>query len=93
MERKTIPLNLSGVEPQRGQYRYTVKEREDGSPWIATEPAGVSLKIIGTNGSDLQIGFTLRPSTTLEEAHKVARTLARCMNDSIAEISLYQSSE
>jgi len=41
-----------GVAPQRGQYRYTVKEREDGTPWIAGEPSGDMLKIIGTEGDD-----------------------------------------
>jgi len=36
---------ITGVEPQRGQYRYTVKETADGRPWIAGEPAGDTIKL------------------------------------------------
>ena len=74
-----------GVAPQRGQYRYTVKEREDGTPWIAGEPSGDMLKIIGTEGDDLNIGFTLRPGATLEDA----RNIAKFMNDRIVDAVLY----
>jgi hypothetical protein len=67
----------TGVEPQRGQYRYTVKEMADGTPWLFGEPVGDTLKIVGTKGDDLHIGFYLRPGATLEDAHRVAK----CMND------------
>jgi hypothetical protein len=74
----------SGVEPQRGQYRYVVKETADGTPWILGEPFGNTLKIVGTNGNDLHIGFYLRPGATLEDAHRVAAS----MNDWIVDTVL-----
>jgi hypothetical protein len=76
---------VAGVERQRGQYRYRVKEGENGTPWIDGEPAGNTLKIIGSAGEDLQIGFTLRSGTTYEEAERVAKW----MDDWIADIMLY----
>jgi len=77
-----MTFHLTGVERQRGQYSYRVKETADGTPWIAGEPAGDPLKIIGTDGSDLEVGFTLRPGTTYQEALEVAK----CTNEWIAEI-------
>jgi hypothetical protein len=76
---------FAGVERQRGQYRYTVTEWADGRPWIAGEPAGTPLTIIGTDGEDLQIGFTLRSGTTYEEAKRVANF----MNDWMVDIMLW----
>jgi hypothetical protein len=82
----------SGTSPQRGRYRFTVKEMADGKPWLCGEPtSGEPLRIIGADGEDLGVGFDLRPGTlgnasaTLEEAHKVARFL----DDWIAEIVLF----
>ncbi len=75
----------AGVEPQRGDYRYKVAEKEDGTPWIAGEPAGSPLKIIGTKGNDLGIGFTLRPGTTYQQAQEVAKY----MNTWIVDIVLF----
>ncbi len=77
--------HFAGVEPQRGQYRYTVKEKEDGTPWIAGEPSGRPLKIIGTKGNDLGIGFTLRPDMTYQQAQEVAEY----MNKWIVDIVLF----
>lgn len=74
-----------GVERQRGQYRYTVKETGEGNPWIVGEPVGDTIKIVGAEGDDLEIGFTLRPGATLDDAHKVAK----CMNDWIVNTVLY----
>jgi hypothetical protein len=76
---------VAGVERQRGQYRYTVKDGADGTPWIAGEPAGTPLTIIGTAGEDLQIGFTLRSGTTYEEAKRVEKW----MNDWLVDLMLY----
>jgi hypothetical protein len=85
MKKKTMASwYFLGVEPQRGQYFYAVKETGEGVPWIAGEPAGDRLKIIGTKGNDLEIGFTLRPGTTHEQARKVAK----CMNDWIVDTVL-----
>jgi hypothetical protein len=75
----------AGAPPQKGQYRYCVKESEDGTCWIAPEPDGDVLKIIGPKGDDLGLGFTLRQGATLEEAHE----LAACMNRWIADIMLF----
>jgi hypothetical protein len=82
---KTTSWYPPGVEPQRGQYRYTVKESADRSPWIAGEPAGAPLKIVGTKGDDLGIGFNLRPGTTIKDAQKVAKF----MNEWIVDIVLH----
>jgi len=57
------------------RYRFAVKERVDGTPWLACEP---------TEGPP-QIGFTLRPGTTPEQAHKVAQQ----MNDWVVDILLF----
>jgi hypothetical protein len=73
-----------GVPPQQGEYRYVVKEGDSG-PWIVAEPAGNSLKIVGTNGEDMNFGFRLRPRTTIQEAH----ALAKAMNERITEIELW----
>jgi hypothetical protein len=84
MKKKTMASwYFLGVEPQRGQYFYAVKETGEGEPWIAGEH-GARLKIIGTKGNDLEIGFTLRPGTTHEQARKVAK----CMNDWIVDTVL-----
>jgi hypothetical protein len=84
-KRMTISHFITGVERQRGQYRFTVKEKEDGTPWIAGEPVGDTLKIIGPKGDDLEIGFMLRPGTTIQQAHEVAR----CMNNWIVDTVLF----
>jgi len=72
---------ITGVEPQRGQYRYTVKETADGRPWIAGEPAGDTIKIVGAKGEDLNIGFTLQPGTTYQQAQDVAKYLNKWIVD------------
>jgi hypothetical protein len=84
-KKKTASWYFVGVEPQRGQYFYAVRETAEGEPWIAGEPAGDRLKIIGTKGNDLEIGFTLRPGTTDEQA----RMVAGCKNDWIVDVVLY----
>jgi hypothetical protein len=54
---------------ERADFRFTVKEGDDGKPWIAFEPSGRQLTSI--KGS---FGFDLK-ATTLESAHEVARYL------------------
>ena len=75
----------NGVEPQRGEYRFRVKEKEGGTVWLGCEPAGIALKIVSTNGEDLQVGFDLAPGTTRSEAE----ALARAMNNGITHIVLF----
>ena len=75
----------TGVEPQRGEYRFTVKDKEGDTVWLGCEPMGIALKIIGTNGEDLQVGFDLAPGTTRSEAE----ALARAMNNGITHIVLF----
>ena len=51
---------------ERADFRFTVKEGDDGKPWIAFEPSGRQLTSIkGPFGFDLK-------ATTLESAHEVA---------------------
>jgi hypothetical protein len=54
---------------ERADFRFTVKEGDDGKPWIAFEPSGRRLTSI--KGS---FGFDLK-ATTLESAHEVAKYL------------------
>jgi hypothetical protein len=75
----------TGVEPQRGEYRFRVKDREGDAIWLACEPTGIALKIVGTNGEDMQVGFDLAPGTTRSEAE----ALARAMNNGITHIVLF----
>ena len=74
-----------GVEPQHGQYRWTVKEHVDGTPWLVGEPVGNTIKIVGAKGEDMMIGFDLRPGATIDDAHKVAKF----MNDWIVDTILF----
>jgi hypothetical protein len=85
MKKKTASWYFLGVEQQRGQYRYVVKETADGTPLIVGEPFGTPLSIVGTKGDDLGVGFTLRPGMTIEEA----REIAKCVNRWIVDIVLY----
>ena len=76
---------MTGVEPQRGEYRWTVKDNTDGTPFLVGEPTGVPLKIVGTTGEDLQVGFELAPRTKLNDA----KAIARLMNHRITHIVLF----
>jgi hypothetical protein len=62
----------------RGHYRFTVKERSDGSPWLAAEPAGDIIPGMG------DLGFDLDHGTTLEQAH----ALANAMNSRISAVHI-----
>jgi hypothetical protein len=73
-----------GTEPQRGEYHWTVKDKEGDEVWIAGEPTGDPLKVIGIDGDDLGVGFELPPGTTFEEAREVAKF----MNEWISQIVL-----
>ena len=53
----------------RGHYRFTVKERSNGSPWLAAEPAGDIIPGMG------DLGFDLDHGTTLEQAHALANAM------------------
>ncbi len=70
---------MNGVEPQRGEYRFTVKDKEGDAVYLACEPTGIALKIIGTNGEDLQVGFDLALGTTRREAEALVRAMNKCI--------------
>ena len=54
----------------RAEYRYIVKEFEDGTPWIMCEVyQGDDLPLPGSSF----LGFDLREGTTLSEAKEIAR--------------------
>jgi hypothetical protein len=64
---------------ERGEFRFTVKEYHDGTPWIAFEPAGSRLTSVkGLLGFDLEDGATFND----------AKDIARYMNDHIGALSL-----
>jgi hypothetical protein len=67
------------VATRREQYRFTVKEGADGRPWLVAEPAA------GTGLEVGNIGFSLRSTATLEDAHEVAEF----MNLWITELVLW----
>jgi hypothetical protein len=58
-----VEWSKPGVERQRGGYRFKVKDKEGETVWLIGEPAGSPLKIIGTTGEDLQVGFDLAAGT------------------------------
>ena len=64
---------------ERGSYRFTVKETDRGTFFLAAEPAGNTLK--GLNGL---LGLHLEAGTTLEEAI----SLARLMNGKVVALTL-----
>ena len=80
-----VEWSSTGVERQRGEYRFTVKDKEGEAVWLVGEPTGSPLKIVGTTGEDLQVGFELAVGTTRREAE----ALARAMNTNIAHIVLF----
>jgi len=80
-----VEWSRPGVERQRGEYHFTVKDKEGETVWLVAEPAGSPLKIIGTAGEDLQVGFDLAPGTTRSDAE----ALAQVMNRRIANIVLF----
>jgi hypothetical protein len=71
---------LAMAKTERGQYRFTVKEDDDGRFFIAAEPAG---DVIEKLEGDL-LSFDLQPGAPQSEAQFVAESL----NRHIAAISL-----
>jgi hypothetical protein len=70
-----VEWGMTGVERQRGAYRFAVKDKEGEDVWIVAEPAGDhQLKI-----------FELAAGTTRQDA----QALARAMNKGIAHIVLF----
>ena len=63
-----VEWSKPGVERQRGDYKFIVKYKEGETVWLVGEPAGNPLKIIGTTGEDLQVGFELAAGTTRSDA-------------------------
>ncbi|MCB1502349.1 MAG: hypothetical protein KDK07_21640 [Bauldia sp.] len=59
-------------------FSFRVKEQEDGTPWIALEPAGSGLP--GIKGV---VGLQLIPGTSFERAEEIARLL----DEAVKEVS------
>jgi hypothetical protein len=74
-----VEWSMTGVERRRGEYRFTVKDKEGETVWLVGEPAGSSLKIIGTAGEDLQVGFELAAGTTRCDAEALAQATNKCI--------------
>jgi hypothetical protein len=64
---------------ERGSYRFTVKETDQGTCFLAAEPAGDSL-----NGLSGLLGFQLKERTTIDEAQRIADP----MNSNITSLTL-----
>jgi hypothetical protein len=71
------------TKTQRGEYRFTIKDKEGDECWLFCEPTGVTLK--NANGKDLQVGFGLAPGITRNEVE----SLAQAMNKAITHIVLF----
>ena len=54
------------MKTKRGEFNFVVKERPDGTVWIAAEPSGGEEVFKGLMGFDLPFG------TTLERAKEIA---------------------
>ena len=52
-------------------YRFTVKEDNEGGPWIAFEPSGTQLAVLAGGF----LGFKLNAGTTIADAQEIARIL------------------
>jgi hypothetical protein len=70
-----VEWSMTGVECQQGAYRFTVKDKEADVAWIVAEPAGAPLKIVGTTGDDLHVGFELAAGSTRSDAEALTRTM------------------
>jgi hypothetical protein len=79
-----MDLNLTGTERQRDEYRWIVKQT-GGRWWLAAEPCGARLKIVGPERNDLQMALNLRSRISRVQAQK----LAEVMNARIANIELF----
>lgn len=69
----------------RAEYAFTVKERADGEPFIVAELLeGYGLPALD-NGF---LGFTLRPGTTIEQAHALAKMMRQMIGGLSHTLSL-----
>jgi hypothetical protein len=64
----------SKARSEAGHYRYTVKERADGTPWLVAEPSEGRIAMLE---GDAFIGFDLFPGTTLNQAYAIAEFMNR----------------
>jgi hypothetical protein len=58
----------SQARTEHGEFRFTVKEGADGTPWIAAEPQGQTMPAL----KDAFVGFGLPEGVTLAEAYRTA---------------------
>ena len=59
---------MTQARTEHGQFRFTVKECEDGTPYITAEP----LRGLITAFKDADVGFGLPAGSTLDQAKRVA---------------------
>lgn len=62
---------------ERAEHTFTVKEFEDGTPWVALELHKAPELPILERGF---LGFDLRPGTTLEQARELANHLNKLVS-------------
>lgn len=65
---------------KRAKHAFTVKEFNDGTPWIALEPLNESIDL----PNDGFLGFDLPKGTNINKAKEIAKY----MNENLAELAL-----
>lgn len=65
---------------KRAEYKFTVKEFSDGTPWIMLEPMGKSIEL----PEDGFLGFDLPKGTDISRAGEIAKF----MNANLSTLSL-----
>ncbi len=64
---------MSQARTEHGQFRFIVKEYEDGTPYITAEPLRQGI----TAFNDTNVGFGLPAGSTLDQANRAADFMNR----------------
>lgn len=62
---------MTRARSEHGEFKFTVKEFADGTPYLAAEPMRSAMTLF----DEAQMFFQLRPGTDIEEAHRIAKYL------------------
>lgn len=62
---------MTRARSEHGEFKFTVKESGDGTPYLAAEPLRSKMTLL----DDAQMFFELRKGTNIDEAHRIAKYL------------------
>ncbi len=62
---------MTRARSEHGEFKFTVKEFADGTPYLAAEPLQSKMTLL----DEAQMFLQLQPGTDIEEAHKMAKYL------------------